>query len=98
MCLLSMSYVCCLHKRHVAQHFPACCMATMCAEMAEPHGSCLCVLTGNVWPSRKKAISRAGGIAPLAAVLAGQSAEGSMHAAQTLLHMAKLPDLKVGAE
>ena len=46
-------------------------------------------------PCRKKAISRAGGIAPLAAVLAGQSAEGSMHAAQTLLHMAKLPDIKV---
>ncbi len=57
-----------------------------------------CVLTGGVWPCRKKAISRAGGIAPLAAVLAGQSAEGSMHAAQTLLHMAKLPDLKVGSE
>ena len=49
-----------------------------------------------MYPCRKKAISRAGGIAPLAAVLAGQSAEGSMHAAQTLLYMAKLPDLKVG--
>lgn len=45
---------------------------------------------------RKKAISRGGGISSLAAVLAGESAEGSMHAAQTLLHMAKLPDLKVG--
>ena len=44
---------------------------------------------------RKKAISRAGGISSLAAVLTGESAEGSMYAAQALLHMAKLPDLKV---
>lgn len=50
-----------------------------------------------VYVCRKKAISRAGGIALLVAVLAGGSAEGSMHAAQTLLHMAKLPDLKVGS-
>ncbi|KAL3161961.1 hypothetical protein ABBQ38_009041 [Trebouxia sp. C0009 RCD-2024] len=45
--------------------------------------------------SRKKAISRAGGIASLVAVLGGAPAEGSMHAAQTLLHLAKQPDLKV---
>jgi len=44
---------------------------------------------------RKKAISRGGGIPALVAVLAGASAEGSMHAAQSLLQMAKLPDLKV---
>ena len=46
---------------------------------------------------RKKAISRAGAIPALAGVLAGRCAEGSMHAAQTLLHMAKLPDLKVSS-
>ncbi|DBA77036.1 TPA: hypothetical protein ACH3X1_009624 [Trebouxia sp. C0004] len=45
--------------------------------------------------SRKKAISRGGGIPALVDVLAGASAEGSMHAAQSLLHMAKLPELKV---
>ena len=45
---------------------------------------------------RKKAISRGGGIPALVAMLSGASAEGSMHAAQSLLHMAKLPDLKVG--
>ena len=44
---------------------------------------------------RKKAISRSGGIPALVAVLSGSCAEGSMHAAQGLLHMAKLPDLKV---
>ena len=44
---------------------------------------------------RKKAISRGGGIPALVAVLSGSCAEGSMHAAQGLLHMAKLPDLKV---
>ena len=44
---------------------------------------------------RKKAISRAGGISALVAVVGGRSAEASMHAAQSLLHMAKLPDLKV---
>jgi len=45
---------------------------------------------------RKKAISRGGGIPALVAVLSGACAEGSMHAAQSLLNMAKLPDLKVG--
>ena len=46
---------------------------------------------------RKKAISRAQGIPSLISLLTGQSAEGSMHAAQALLHLAKLPDLKVCA-